>query len=365
MELSCESLGPIIYEERSAARRELDLKVLMIGGTGFISTYVARQLLDDGYELTIFHRGETVSPLPGQAGEMLGDRTQLASHRQRFQQLSPDIVIDMIAMYEDDGRQLVETFRGVAQRLVVISSADVYRNYELVRGVGDDEPDPGKLSEVAPLRRNLFPYRANARDSSDRFYNYDKILVEAAATSDPDLPATVLRLPAVYGPGDKQRRLFPYLKRMDDGRPAIILERPVVNWRWTRGYVENVASAISAVAGDQNSAGRIYNVGDLSGLTEFEWITSIAAEVGWKGQIIAVEPANLPEKMRSKLAWQYHLETDTSLIRSVKGFSDPVSFSEGLRRTIQWEHANPPLEIKLEDFDYAAEDRVLATVGLS
>jgi nucleoside-diphosphate-sugar epimerase len=336
------------------------VKVLMIGGTGFISSYVSRRLLADGHELTIFHRGETSAVLSQQVPEILGDRNQLASYRNTFQQWSPDIVIDTIALTEDDGHQLIETFRGVAERLVVISSADVYRNYELVRGIGEDEPDPRKLTVDAPLRRNRFPYRSSAKDSSDRFYNYDKILVEAAVTNDPDLPSSVLRLPAVYGPGDKQRRLFPYLKRMDDGRPAILLERPVVNWRWTRGYVENVAAAICAVAGDQNSAGRIYNVGEVRGLTEFEWISSIAAEVGWKGQIVAAEPADLPEQMRSKLSWQHHLETDTSLIRNMTGFSEPVSFREGLQKTIEWERLNPPVETKPEDFDYAAEDRVLA-----
>jgi nucleoside-diphosphate-sugar epimerase len=40
-----------------------------------------------------------------------------------------------------------------------------------------------------------------------------------------EFPVTILRLPALYGPGDKRHRLFPYLKRMDDVRPAILVER--------------------------------------------------------------------------------------------------------------------------------------------
>ena len=58
-----------------------------------------------------------------------------------------------------------------------------------------------------------------------------------------DLPATVLRLPAVYGPGDTQHRLRAYLRQMDDGRPSIPLPDGQADWRWTRGYVENVASS--------------------------------------------------------------------------------------------------------------------------
>jgi nucleoside-diphosphate-sugar epimerase len=337
----------------------------MLGGTGFIGTYVSRQLLAEGHDLTIFHRGETKPTLSQPVAEIFGDRYQLESYRDTLRQLSPDVVIDMIPVTEDDGRQLVEAFRGGSQRLVVISSADVYRNYELVRRVDEDEPDPSLLSEDAPVRRNLFPYRSTSKDPADRLYNYDKILVEAAVMGNSDIPSTVLRLPAVYGPGDAKRRLFHYVKRMDDGRPAIIVEKGMMNWRWTRGYVENVAAAICLVAGDQNSAGRIYNLGEIRGLTESEWISSIATEAGWKGRVVPVEPANLPEQMRSNLSWQHHLETDTSKIRKLTGFSEPVAFDEGLRRTIHWERMNPPADSKPEDFDYATEDAVLAKIGMN
>jgi hypothetical protein len=52
---------------------------------------------------------------------------------------------------------------------------------------------------------------------------YEKILVERAVMNEPDLPSTILRLQQVYGPGDRQRRLFDYLKRIDDGRRATML----------------------------------------------------------------------------------------------------------------------------------------------
>jgi nucleoside-diphosphate-sugar epimerase len=55
----------------------------------------------------------------------------------------------------------------------------------------------------------------------------------------------VVRLPAVYGPGDKQHRLLPYVRRMDDERPAVLLTTDQAGWRWTRGYVVNVAAAIA------------------------------------------------------------------------------------------------------------------------
>ncbi len=66
--------------------------------------------------------------------------------------------------------------------------------------------------------------------------------------SDPDIEGTVLRLPFVYGPGDYQHRIFEYLKRMDDKRPAILLDQKRARWRWTWGYVKDVAAAIACAA---------------------------------------------------------------------------------------------------------------------
>ena len=338
------------------------MRVLIIGGTGFIGSHVTRQLREQGHDVTNFHRGQTKIVMPANVKEIIGNRSELSSFRIEFAQLAPEVVVDMIPMCEADATGLLDTFKGIAHHAIVISSADVYRNYELLRGIAEDQPDPELLIETSPLRMNLFPYRALAKETADRWYNYDKILVERVVTSEPDLPVTVLRLPFVYGPGDTKHRLFPYLKRMDDRRPAILIERGQLNWRWTRGFVENVAAAISWAAGDQKSAGRIYNVGEISALGEEDWIASIAQEVRWTGKVVALDPGQMPEQMRSGLTWQHQLATDTSLIRREPGFSEPVSFREGLARTIAWERTNQPAEINPKDFDYESEDRVLRAV---
>src|SRR5207249_1224013 len=112
----------------------------------------------------------------------------------------------------------------------------------------------------------LYPYRKNPprkSDDADQWMDdYEKILAERTVKGNPLLPGTVLRLPMVYGPRDDQHRLFPYLKRMDDKRPAILLDEDVAQWRWTRGYVENVAAAIALAVVDERAIGRIYNVGE-------------------------------------------------------------------------------------------------------
>jgi len=54
-----------------------------------------------------------------------------------------------------------------------------------------------------------------------------------------------------------------------------------------------------------------------------------------------------------------HWVADTSRIRAELGYAEPVSRAEALRRTIEWERANPPAYDPAQ-FDYAAEDAALA-----
>jgi nucleoside-diphosphate-sugar epimerase len=206
------------------------MKVLAIGGSGFIGAHVVRRLVDQGHEVAVFHRGGTHAELPRRVHHIRGDRTRLADARLELDRFAADVVLDAIAYTERQARGLVDAFRGRASRVVVMSSADVYRNYDGFRGKATAPPDPVPLAEDAPLRETRYPYRGHRLPFADGD-DYDKILVEQVLLDEPELPATVLRLPAVYGPGDKQRRLAPYVRRMRDGRTAILLAEEESRWR--------------------------------------------------------------------------------------------------------------------------------------
>jgi nucleoside-diphosphate-sugar epimerase len=263
----------------------------------------------------------------------------------------------MIPYTEEEARLLMRVFKGVVGRVVAISSADVYRAYGRLLRHESGEPDPVPLSEDAPLRERLYPYRERAVGPDDFKYHYDKILVERVVMSDAALPGTILRLPAVYGPNDPQHRLFGYLKRMDDNRPSILLEDAQSRWRWTRGYVENTAYAIALAATNERVENRIYNVGEMGALTEADWVQRLGLAAGWNGEVVILSKDSLPAQIGED--YSHHLVTDTSRIRAELGYKERVSRQEALRQTIDWERANPPSEINPAQFDYAAEDAAL------
>jgi nucleoside-diphosphate-sugar epimerase len=222
--------------------------------------------------------------------------------------------------------------------------------------VSDHEPDPVPLDEDAPLRETLYPYRDDETIDFAYADNYDKRLVERVVMAADGLAGTVLRLPAVYGPGDAQHRLASPLRRMDDDRPAILMEEGRASWRWTHGYVENVAAAIAHAATDARAAGRVYNVGEAETPTAAERVHQLAGVVGWDGDVVPRPADDLPDSLRAPGNWAYELATDTRRLRTELDVETPVGREEALRRTIEWERAQRSADDRP---DYAAEDAVL------
>jgi nucleoside-diphosphate-sugar epimerase len=339
------------------------LRVLIIGGTRFIGTAVARRLARS-HSVTLFHRLKSGARVPSGCREIFGDRVDLASFTEDFERLGPDVVLDMIPLREKDARSVMEVFRGIASRLVAVSSQDVYRAYGRLIGLEPGPPDAVPLTEDSPLRETLYPYRKEASGPDDLRYDYDKIPAERVFLSDPELPGTVLRLPMVFGPGDYQHRIHGYRKRMDDERPAILLEEGTESWRSSLGYVENVGDAIALAVTDERAAGEIYNVGEAKAPTTREWIESIAQAVRWPGRVVVCPKGQLPSHLSMGIDPRHDLVASTSKIRRELGFQEGIPLKEALRRTIEWERANPPDKIGPNDDDYAAEDDVLKQLGV-
>jgi nucleoside-diphosphate-sugar epimerase len=336
------------------------MRILVIGGTGFIGAHTVRYLLDEGHEVMVFHRGQTATSLPPTIQHILGDRRALPAFASTFRQFSPQVALEVIPYSEQDALTLMQTLRGITGRVVAIGSQDVYRAYGIFTRLEEGLPETAPYNEDAPLRSKLYPYRALAQSPDELVYHYEKILVERAVMNDPELPGTILRLPQVYGPGDSQYRLFDYLKRMDDGRRAILLGEAQYGWRWTRGYVENVAAAIALAVTDEQAAGRIYNIGAPEALTEAEWARAIGAAAGWDGAIVGLSEEMLPAHLAAPYDWRQHLAAETSRIRTELGYTEEIPREEALRRAVEWARANPPREFDTKRFDYAAEDLALS-----
>jgi nucleoside-diphosphate-sugar epimerase len=339
------------------------MKILVIGGTGFIGPSVVRDLVEKGHDVAVFHRGNAKPALPDSVRRIVGDRNDLAPQQAEFKRFSPDVVLDFLLSDDWQARALMDTVRGLTKRVVAISSQDVYRAYEVLL-----KKTPGPLQELpiteqSELRTLLHPYdREELRRSQAAFSwvteDYDKIPVERIIMGDGSFPGTVLRLPMVYGPGDPLHRFFATLKRMDDRRAAILIQEDFAKFIPPRGYVEDVAAAIALATVSDRASGKIYNIAAEHNFSELEWARKIGDLIGWRGSLVPVPADKIPAHLRMPVNAEQNWIVSSRRIREELGFVEPVSLDAGITRTVEWERAHPPtIDPKL--FDYSAEDAAL------
>jgi nucleoside-diphosphate-sugar epimerase len=288
------------------------VRVLFIGGTGFIGAHIVRQIARHDHAVAVYHRGLTQAVLPELVEHITDSRSVMPIQRfpAELFEFKPDVVILTVAMGAVDGRAAVEAFAGRAGRIVLLSSGDVYRAYGRFTGIEPGPIDKGLLTEDAPLRSILFPYRHKASSPEALEYWYEKIHAERAVLNAPDLPGTVLRLPKVYGPGGNEDLATVYRYR----------HHP--NWRWTHGFVENVAAAVELAAIHPVAGGRIYNVGEA-------YTPTTAERLAW------LPPSTIEPDLSSQFDFAQDIAYDTSRIRVELGYCEIVPEKEGLLRTLR------------------------------
>lgn len=310
-----------------------------------------------GHAVACFHRGEHDDGRLAGVERLRGDRKAIADHAGALRAWRPDVVVDMVMRGDADARAVQAVFAGHARRLVALSSADVYAAFGRVNGIEPGPPDPAPLGEDAPLRTVRFPYRGKIPGADD----YEKILGEEAVLGAATLPGVVLRLPMVYGPGDYQYRFHDWLRRMDDGRPAIPVGAGFGAWRCSTVFVDDVARAIELAATHPAAAG-VYNVAEPDCPSVAEWAARLAATTGWRGRVVEVERARAPEALRGTECDAQPVVLDSGRIRSGLGYAETTSRADALAATIAWQRAHPP-GWPPERFDYGVDEAALATAG--
>jgi nucleoside-diphosphate-sugar epimerase len=355
------------------------MRVLVLGGTGFLGAALVQRLVAHGHLVCIFHRGLTCPSLPDSVEHILGNRYNLPNHSEQFRSFAPEIVVDAIAATREQTHTFMDVFRGIARRVVVLSSGDVYFANDILHRQVPGPLQPTPLAETAPLRSTRFPYRGAPIPASPWAdpENYEKIDVEEVALSAPisygttavkewsvcGLPATILRLPMLYGPGaydTARRRFFVYLKRIDDGREVILLNNAMAQWRAPWGYTENVAEAITLAIENDTAAGQIYNICEEGRPTIADWIRDLGTITNWPGRLLITSLPCPPPDMSSQLNLAQDLDLDSSKIRAELGYRELIGRMEALAQTVNWERQHPPPQIDPTQFDYEAEDALIA-----
>lgn len=338
------------------------VRILVIGGNGFIGLPLMRALRGRGHDVFCLHRGGA-GRSSARADHIIGDRTDGKAVRSIVRSHGFEVVVDMIAMTLESTAPLFEALSGEIYRYVLISSADVYRNYEGLQKKATPDPTPDLLDENAPLRESRYPYRdSEISKARPELLNYDKIPIEDALQAQTGFDWSIARLCMIFGPGDRQRRFSSFIQPMNDRRPVLLIEEGWAAWRSTFGFVDDIAEGLARIASEPVARNRIYNVGMANPLTRHDVAAALKRACGWKGDIrIVGKSPDLPPHIggyADNLDLSYHLGVDTTRIRTELGYSEKRSFDEVLSATVA-DEAGRGRPSGLEG-QYAAEDAYLA-----
>jgi nucleoside-diphosphate-sugar epimerase len=208
------------------------VNVLIIGGTGFVGLELSKQLTAVGHIVTLFHRN-LASALPFR--QIQGDCNSADELRSCLNDVAPDCIIHTTAM---NGRHIavLENALTTATRTVIISSADVYKAFEVFNRLSGAPVQDVPLTETAPLRDARHFCRYNGDE-------YEKIEVETASLASPVIEPVILRLGMVFGANDPNRRFYDIIEAARGG--VITLPANAVTWKTCYTGVKNVAHGIA------------------------------------------------------------------------------------------------------------------------
>jgi len=323
------------------------MKVLIIGGTGLISTAITQQFLDREDDVTLYTRGQNPTRFTGNVRQIVGDRTDHPRFAAQLREVGPfACVIDMVGYEAEDASSAVEVFRGRTGHYLFCSTVDVY-----------DKP------------ASQYPVREAEPRHPITDYAKKKVLCEdilLAAHQRGDLPVSILRATYTYGEGARGiihslgfRTTF--LDRIRRGLPVIVHGNGTS--LWNPCHIDDVARGFLHAAGNARTFGKAYNVTGEEAISWNQLTVKIAEAMGAPAPDIVHIPTDLLARLVPKRAQlsleniQYSNVHDTSAARADFDYRYTIPVVDGMRRTIAWLAVRNQIESSEADPLY---DRLIA-----
>ena len=322
------------------------MRVLVIGGTGNISSGVAAALLERNHDVALFNRGQRPDPPPPDVRVIHGDRRARGDFESRLRAEKFDAVIDMISFDADDAASALRAFRGRVDHFIHCSTVMTY-----------GPPFSGiNLDESAPL-------------NGSSTYALGKIAADALllkAYEEDGFPVTIFKPSYTYGKGMLGRQVGGYggwIDRLRRGKPIISAGDGLNYFQFLSSRDAGVGFA--EALGRSKCLGEIYNLVHPTPMTWDEWHAKVAEALGVTADIvhvaqetlIAISPSRFGEL--SENFGHTQVFSGEKLARDVPEFRPQAPLIETLAESIAWmDRHNLVPDSDADDL----EDRIIAAV---
>ena len=324
------------------------MKVLFIGGTGFISTSVSRLAVAKGIDLYHLNRGLRSPEIPDvkriTADVYKPDEVRAALRDQHF-----DVVVDWIAYAPADIERDLGLFRGRTGQYIFISSASAYQK----------PPSHYVITESTPLHNPYWDYSRNKIACEERLLR---------AYREENFPVTIVRPSLTYGDFNLPIALggwgcYTLADRLLKGKPIIV--HGDGSSLWVATHAEDFGQGFLGLLGNAHAIGHAFHITSDEVLTWNQIYQTIAEALGVEARIVHIASDSIirvvPEKTGPLLGDKtWSVAFDNRKIKTfVPGFQAVIPFREGVRRTLAWFHADKSRQ-RVDDAVNAQLDHILA-----
>jgi nucleoside-diphosphate-sugar epimerase len=246
-------------------------RALVLGGAGFIGVAACKELMRRGVETIAAGRKDR--PYGTFTSYVSVDRADEQQLKRALQEVQPDVLLDLACFQPGEVQAAARHFKGA--RYVFVSTG-VYPHLD---------GKPAREEDFIPLPGDPPP----ALDYMD-----GKRWCETVLARERDLPWTVVRPPAVFGPADHTLRIAAYIQRVEDGGPLLV---PIESYERQAGlaWVKDIGYAC-ALACDlrKDLTHKAYNAA-FEGVSLKSLIEGIARATGKAARLYPMPFAQLPD----------------------------------------------------------------------
>jgi 2'-hydroxyisoflavone reductase len=245
------------------------MRLLILGGTGFLGYHTTRAALDAGHEVSLFNRGKSRAEEFPEAQRLIGDR--FAGDISALEQVDTlDAVIDCTGYLPEQVQATADMLRSRSRRYLFVSSVSVY----------DMEAAETPITEDAPLAE--LPEGADESKVTPQNYGPMKVRCEEAARAAFGNDSVIVRPGLIVGPHDPTDRFTYWVRRGRDGGAILAPGSPsdpiqVIDGRDLARWMVDLA--LGEISGIFNGVAPPETFGDLIeasvvGNADVRWIPS-------------------------------------------------------------------------------------------
>jgi nucleoside-diphosphate-sugar epimerase len=338
--------------EKLIVKNDKNMKILLIGGTGTISSAITRQLAEGGHELWLLNRGNRKNEVPANVRQVICDINDEAEVMRQTGAEVFDAVCEFIGFLPSQVERDIRLFTGRTRQYVYISSASAY-NKPAASHV---------ITEGTTLANPYWEYSRNK-------IACEELLMRTYREA--GFPVTIVRpshtycergVPvSVHGP----KGSWQVLKRMMEGKPVLV--QGDGSSLWTLTWNEDFARGFIGLLGNPKAIGEAFQIMSDEQLTWNQVYQSVANALGVTFKPYYVSSEFLAAVSPKAYDFTCNLLGDksvtvvfdcTKLKRAVPGFCATTRFDEGVRRCVAYLQSHPELQEEDPEFD-AWCDRVI------